>query len=251
MGRKMLMRILSISIALLFLGVFLPSLTNGAVNPTSVEFGEVAVGSQDSQLLSISNSNSLPVSVIFFLSYENGDCGFSLAYEGSALTPDATTGYIYLPEQIAGNGSVNVEVIFAPTEPPATCSATLLVAAGGVARATLSGTGIEAPLKSLTLVIDEQDTKVLDFEYEGKLFSERLDEIAAKARNHGQYVRWVAFWTRRALRDDKLDKEQMKAILKAAAHAKIPKEGAIMSRKEKHHHGRHAGGFRSHGDHHK
>jgi hypothetical protein len=46
--------------------------------------------------------------------------------------------------------------------------------------------------------------------------------IAAKARNHGQYVRWVAFWARRAYRKDLLSKEDMKTIMRAAAHANIP-----------------------------
>jgi hypothetical protein len=223
MGRKMVVRILSISIALLFLSVFAPSLTKGAVyfNPTAVEFGEVEVGSQGSQLLSITNTNSGPVEVLFGLSYENGvDCGFSLAYGGEPLTPDPNNGYIYLPEPIGANGSVNVEVIFAPSE-PATCSATLLVSAGGLARISLSGTGVAAP-QVTNIIIDGQETGVLDFEYEGKLFSLRLEEIAAQARNHGQYVRWVVFWTRRAHRDDKLDKDEMKAIRKAAAHANIP-----------------------------
>jgi hypothetical protein len=253
MGRKMVVRILSISIALLFLGVFLPSLTNGAVepppvDPVLVDFGEVEVGSQGFQHLSIYNSNEDPEQVIFFISYDNGgpDCGFSLA-----LTPaPGNNNLYYLPGELEGKGSVDVEVIFSPTDPPAACSATLMVSVGGVANATLLGTGVEA--KKLTnIIIDEQDTGVLDFELDGKLFSMRLDEIAAKARNHGQYVRWVFFWTRRAHKNDMLDREQMKAILKAAAHAKIPKDGVIKGRKEKHHNGRHAGRFGFHGGHHK
>ena len=226
MGRKKVVRILSISLALLFLSVFAPSLTKGAVSfdPTLVEFGEVEVGSQGSEFLSISNTNQTNVVVYFAITYENGvdDCGFSLAYGGEPLTPDPNNGYMKLPVEIAAGSSDNVEVIFAPTDPPVTCSATLLVAAGGLAKITLVGTGIEAPAKSLTLVIDGQDTGVLDFEYGKKFVSERLEEIAAKARNHGQYVRWVAWLTRRLHKAGKLDREQMKAIRKAAAHANIP-----------------------------
>jgi hypothetical protein len=92
---------------------------------------------------------------------------------------------------------------------------------------------------------------VLDFEYKNGNFSEWLDKIAEEAWNHGQYVWLVGFWTRRAYKDSKLDKEQMKAILRAAAHAKIPKDGVIKSRKEKRHRGRHAAWFGSHGGHHK
>lgn len=223
MGSRMVVRILSISVALIFFGVFFPSLTNGAVNPTKVDFGEVEVGSQASQLLSISNGNNGAVDVMFFLSYhnENADCGFSLAFGGEVFTFNAENNYVVsLPAQIPANGSINVEVIFAPTD-PGTCSATLFVSAGGVASAILTGTGLEAP-QVTNIIIDGQDTGVLDFEYDNKLFSVRLDEIAAEARNHGQYVRWVVFWTRRAYRDDKLDKGQMKVIMKAAAHANIP-----------------------------
>jgi hypothetical protein len=72
------------------------------------------------------------------------------------------------------------------------------------------------------VVIDGQDTGVLDFNYKDKLISARLEEIAAKARNHGQYVRWVAWLTRRLHKAGKLEKEEMKAIRKAAAHANIP-----------------------------
>jgi hypothetical protein len=115
---------------------------------------------------------------------------------------------------------------------------------------TLKGKGVAAAeLEELS--IDGRKTGVLDFEYKGKLFSVRLEEIAAKARNHGQYVWLVVFWTRRAHRDGMLEKEQMKDIIKAAAHAKIPKDGVIQGKKEKHHRGRHAAWFGSHRGHHK
>lgn len=228
MGRKMVVRILSISLALIFLSVFVPSLTKGALNPTSFPFGEVEVGSQDSQVLSVTNPNPDPVKVYFLILYTEGqDCGFSLSYGDVALVPDpAANNYIFLPGdgKIAGSATINVDVIFTPTDPLDTCAATLWVVYDGIgaAQASLSGTGLEAPSKSLTLVIDGQDTGVLDCDYKGKLISARLEEIAAKARTHGQYMRWVAWLTRRLHKAGKIDKQEMKAIRKAAAHANIP-----------------------------
>jgi hypothetical protein len=219
MGRKKVVRILSISIALLFLGVFLPSLTSGGVNPSSVTFEGVEVGSQVSETLRITNQVEGEVSVLFMINGAN--CGFSLAYNGEALPPGPYEGSLQHPEKLSGNNDyVDVEIIFAPTE-VGTCSPTLMVSAGGFAQVTLEGTAVEAA-KVTNIIIDEQDTGVLDFKYEGMFFSERLDEIAAEARNHGQYVRWVVFWTRRAYRDGMLDRDERKAIVKAAARANIP-----------------------------
>jgi hypothetical protein len=259
MNSKMVVRILSISIALLFLGVFLPSLTNGAVSPLSVTFNGddgdegVVVGSQESQFLNIKNTNDGATNVTFYLL--EAACGFSLAYGEDAFTFEEENGYVVfltvdgVPVEIPSGESIDLEIIFAPTE-PGTCNGTLWISAGGVAPVSLTGIAVEAPALT-NIIIDGQDTNVLDFEYKNMRFSEWLDVIAAEARNHGQYVKLVAFWARRAHKAGNLEKEEIKAIVKAAIHAKIPKEGVITGKKEKHHGRRHTAWFGSHGGHHK
>ena len=61
-----------------------------------------------------------------------------------------------------------------------------------------------------------------------------ISSVSGLEKGKSMRIRWVFFWTRRAHKNDMLDREQMKAILKAAAHAKIPKDGVIKGRKEKH-----------------
>jgi len=243
MNLKMVIRILSISMALLFLGMVAPCLAIEATTPTSLDFGEVTVGTTtEPATLTINNPNAtyemtVTLSVVNSeFNGEPGECGFSV--EPPQLTLD-------------GGGSDDATVSYAPTG-EGVCKADISVyyGRGAPILVPVEGTAVEAaPLTNI--IIDGQDTYVLDFEYKNGNFSEWLDKIAEEAWNHGQYVWLVGFWTRRAYKDGKLDKEQMKAILRAAAHAKIPEEGVIKSRKEKRHGGRHAAWFGSHGGHHK
>jgi hypothetical protein len=257
MNSKMVIRILSISIALILSAMLCPTLTFGEVEVAEesssdslslVDFGEVAVDSTSQETLVVTNINNEMITLRFSLS-SGSNCEIKLLTEsvfydvGVDNSVKVTLQYKALAEydpsaEEASSGSLYI--VYTGQESNST-QYTIL---------TLKGKGVAAEeLKELS--IDGRKTGVLDFQYEGKLFSVRLEEIAAKARNHGQYVWLVGFWTRRAYRDDKIDKHEMRAILKAAAHAKIPKDGVIKSRKEKHHGGRHAAWFGSHGGHHK
>ncbi len=246
-----MIRILSISLALILSAMLCPTLTFGEVGVEKesssdslslVDFGEVTVGSTSQEKLVVTNINAEVIDLRFTLS-SGSSCNITL------LTDSVFYG-------VGVDNSVNVTMQYEALAEEACSGSLYIVYTGKTSGSTkftilpLSGTGV-AVAEPMKLSIDGQEIEVLDFEYDGKLFSVRLDEIAAKARNRGQYVWMVVFWTRRAYRDDKIDKEQMKAIIKAAAHAKIPKDGVIKGKKEKHHHERHAAGFGSHGGHHK
>lgn len=254
MGRKMVIRILSISIALLFLGMLFPGLTKADISTDKpdnlVDFEKVLIGSSETIVLAITNlDEQYPIQLILNLS-GGADCGISYDTD--------------LQQEVVGVGqTVSLPIIYEP-EPsgPDSCSGTLRIYYLAVCEPTpdnpcppfefpyldveIKGMGVSAPS---TVIIDGLDTGVENKTYQGKTVSYWLDELAAEARNHGQYVRGVALMVRKMHKANVLSKEDMKVIMKTAAHAKIPKEGVIKSRKAKHHRGRHAGGFRSHGDH--
>jgi hypothetical protein len=96
-----------------------------------------------------------------------------------------------------------------------------LVAAGGLARISLSGTGSEAAPMALTVVIDGYDTGVENRLNDDKPISEHL-AMCEEAKNHGQYVRCVGLKIRQMRRKKILNEDESRAIMKAAAHANIP-----------------------------
>lgn len=215
MSPKVSIKIISFFVALILSATLFPGLTNGAVAPATIEFDPVVVGSPPSTVvLKVSNPNTDAMDVSFFLS--GGECGFSVFLGDTSLVGAD-------PINLAGGEPINVEVRFEPSDPVA-CSAQLWViyAGYGAISVSLSGTGIEAPSVSPTVVIDGRDTSVENKLYEGKYISEWMDECAASARNHGQYVRCVALLTRKMSKAEVLAKEERRAIRKAAAQANIP-----------------------------
>lgn len=68
-----------------------------------------------------------------------------------------------------------------------------------------------------TIVIDGVDTRIDDFQYQGKLVSKHLDDCAAAARNHGDYVSCVAKLTNALVKAGLLTGKQKGIIMDAAA----------------------------------
>lgn len=214
MNSKMVVRILSICMALLFLGMVAPCLAFDPTTPTSLDFGEVTVGITASDTLTIHNPNpSYPMNVTLSVvnSVFNGElgvCGFSVE-----------------PAQLAlgGGGSGDATVSYAPTATNVgSCEADISVYYGRGAPILVHVTGTGAAAGPKTVIIDGEDTGVENKAYQGETVSYWLDALAAEARNHGQYVRGVALMLRKMHKADVLSRQEVKVIMKAAAHANIP-----------------------------
>lgn len=221
MGSKMVLRFLSISMALLFLGMFFPGLSKASVSIDSPEnidspddpipFGNVAIDSERTISVGIKNQNETAAIKLYFRLDSGETCGFWFDEKAQGLeVPAGEIGY--------------VDVTYKPSELiPCSGSLIVLYIGGGLygnMPVLLEGMGV--PSAPRTVMIDGLDTGVENKFYEGETISYWLDELAAEARNHGQYVRWVAFMTRKMHKANVLSKEEMKAILKTAAHANIP-----------------------------
>ena len=72
-----------------------------------------------------------------------------------------------------------------------------------------------------TIVIDGCDTGVEDFEYDGRLVSEILDELAAAAKSHGQYKSKVAKLLRELRRAGVITTEEAESIQHCADESTI------------------------------
>lgn len=207
MSSKMVVRILSISLALIFLGMVAICLAFEATTPTSVEFGEVAVGNEEPAVFALLINNPNPsFAMTVNLSLVNGVCGFSVEPAEIELAP---------------NGSGNTTVFYKPTG-VGYCEDDLSVYYGRGQPVLVHVTGTGVPAGPSTVIIDGQDTGVENKTYQGETVSYWLDALAAEARNHGQYVRGVALMVRKMHKADVLSREDMKVIMKAAAHANIP-----------------------------
>lgn len=74
-----------------------------------------------------------------------------------------------------------------------------------------------------TIIIDGIDTGIDDFQYQGRLVSKHLDDCAAVAKNHGNYVSCVAKLTNALVKAGLLTGKQKGVILDAAAKSSYGK----------------------------
>jgi hypothetical protein len=217
MNSKMVVRILSISMALLFLTLFFPSMSKADItveNPDNpIPFGDVAIDSE--RTISVGFKNDNADDLILFFGLEPGDegpCGFSYDEQAASwfVVPAGEVGYLEVTYQPSGEGA---------------CSESLSVdyVGGGLFGTIIVGLeGKGVPSAPSTVIIDGQDTGVENAIYNEEAISVWLDKVAAEARNHGQYVRGVALMLRKMHKAEVLSSNEMKIIMKAAAHANIP-----------------------------
>ena len=204
---KGIVTIMSISLALTVSNMFFPMMTSAFVSPAFVNFGEIAVGSSTTTILSVTNTNTETIYVSFSL---DGDvCGFAI-----------DTSEISIP---SGERRF-LQINYAPRVEGA-CSATLQVETAGseVIPVRLMGVGIAAdPAPTNTIVIKDFDTGVTDKLYGGQLISQRVAYCADEARNHGKFVSCVAHVTNELKREGVITEEDKDALQSCAAQAKIP-----------------------------
>jgi hypothetical protein len=202
-------RIISILSILTILGMLTPMITNAAVSPTFVDFGEVEVGSSSIRTLLITNTNNVPIDVTF--SIVGDECGFSVNLRSLFLE---------------ANGRGLVEVSYAPYEANS-CSANLIVEmtrARSLEMVPLTGIGIvPSPPLPTTIMVGGVDTGIIDALYEDQLISEQIEQCATEAKNHGQFVSCVTHLTNELKREGLITKEEKTTIQRCAARARIPR----------------------------
>ena len=217
MGKKMAVRILSVSLALVFLGMVFPSLSDSSVGTTGeVDLGQVLINSSPaSTTFGIQNQNEQSWIALYF--NLEGTCGFSY---------DTTLQGSVLGIKGEPNDTVTMTIEWAPSE-LGVCSDTLTVYYYDSSyelnevSVVLTGEGVDK-LGPSTVVIDGQDTGVENRLNDGIPISDHLAICEENAKNHGQYVRCVALMTRKMHKANVLNYEERGSIMKAAAHANIP-----------------------------
>ena len=201
-------KIISVFLASIVLGIFLPMTAGATVNPTSVNFGEVELGSSSTITLSVSNPNRLAEINVSF-SIDGGVCGFTIDRRVMSI-PAGQRGLL--------------RVNFTPLA-TGRCSATLLVesTAPEVIRVSLMGVGImPRAVPPSTIVIGDFDTGIIDRECDEGLISERINKCGNDAKNHGKFVSCVARLTNELKRNGIITEEEKDIIQGCAAEAKIP-----------------------------
>ena len=201
--------------ALAFCILWLPCVGNAYVTPATADFGEVAVGSDNVIPLIITNTTGN--SYILYFHFDNYECGFFVNRQEVYLAP---------------NGSLDIEVRWAPGEETA-CSARLLVTSGGntLEEVPITGTAVspdqvkgpdrDAELPS-TLHIGECDTEVLDRMNGEVSISELFGACHDEPSNHGQFVRCVVSLANDLRKQGLISQKEHAAIKSCAARSGIP-----------------------------
>jgi len=73
-----------------------------------------------------------------------------------------------------------------------------------------------------SLIIDGCETFVVDFSYEGQMISQRIQDIAASAKNHGKFVSDVVHLCNELMKAELITAEEKMAIIECAAESNLP-----------------------------
>ena len=213
MSSKMVVRILTISLALLLFGMVVPSQSDASVaTEAEVKLDPVLLDSSPiSTTFGIQNQNEENQITLYF--NLTGTCGFSYdtTLQGKILGP---------------NEVVEMAIQFEPSD-LGVCSDTLTVYYYGAdfvlneVNVILTAEVVDQ-LGPSTVIIDGIDTGVENRLNDDEPFSEHLAKCEENARHHRDYVRCVALMTRKWRKANVCSKQERRQILKAAAFANIP-----------------------------
>ena len=233
--RKIVVRAISICLAVIVSAIFLPSLANGLVstdkdteNGPVVDFGDVVKDSSKTMILKITNQTDEPLKLLMTLSYD-ATCTFLLT--GSAVmtvegqeTVDVGVTY---EAQSLGPCEGKLYIIYTGTT---TSTGT---ATSGTVIVTLMGNGVdevEPDNQAGTIVIHGCDTGVFDRDYNGSSLSALIRQCANGARHHGAFARRVARLMSRLKKAGAISGEEKGAIQRCAAQADLHKGQFLRSR---------------------
>lgn len=212
--RKRSLMVVSLCLAFIAWGALFPTLTIGSVQVETADFGEVAVGSTSTIPLEITNTGSS--TLILNLRFENYSCSFFLDRQSD----------------IPLNPSVSITVNMSWTPPEGsegtTCSDTLKILNGNwdvLETVLVTGTAVEAGQSprtlNPTLVIGGRDTGVKNEVYKGKTISDWIAYYADAAKNHGQFVNYIAHLTNELKAAGLISDKEKGAIQSCAVKAKL------------------------------
>ena len=201
---------ISIFLALIISMIFCPSVSKGSVDPPTVDFGEVGVGSSSTITLQVTNNpNEEDLNVSFYM-YDDAGCGFS-------IVSDVSEGV-----SLSAGQSVDVDIRYEPSG-LGECSAKLYItyADVGVLAVPVKGIGVEAATSG-TIVIDSRDTGVEDQLYGDQPISDWIKQCEDEAGNRCQYVRCISQLTRELAKEGIITRKEKHIIRWYAMQANIP-----------------------------
>jgi hypothetical protein len=217
--RKITVRVISISLALIVSAAFLPTLANGSITTEPVvDFGDVVKDSSKTITLKITNKTDEPMALRITWS-SDGSCAFSLSSSILSMEGRETVdvGVTYEARSL-GPCEAKLYIIYTTTSGTTTSTGTTT---SGTVIVTLMGNGVEEGEPS-RIVIDGCDTGVPDRDYNGGPISALIEGCASEIKNHGAYVNGVAKLTNELKKEGVISGEEKGAIQSCAAQANIP-----------------------------
>ncbi|MGD9039699.1 MAG: hypothetical protein PVH82_08700 [Desulfobacteraceae bacterium] len=225
MYSKMVLRILTISVALIISALLVPSTVRAELAAeTTLNFEKAVLNEPNEMPLMLANNNSDAEITLYLLpSGDNGTCSVDVLVPEATPTPNPQL-------TIPAEETVDIIVIY-QTSTTELCSGEILIywfggGGSGWHTITVDGIGEEA---NHNIFIGSLDTGILDREWQDRYISEWIEECAADARNHRDFVKKIFRLTKKMKRDDAITWKEMRIIRRYARRANIPTIGIEVS----------------------
>lgn len=227
MYSKMVLRILSISLALMISAILVPSTVYATLDAkTSLTIEKAVLDTPTDTTLMLANNNpDAEITLHLLPSGDNGTCSIGVLVPDEAdpsnATPDPNPVLTIPP-----NETVDLMVIY-QTSTTEQCSGEILIYwyggnQSGWHTITIDGTGEEANVNR-TILVGALDTGILDREWQdNKSISEWIDEYAKDARNHLDFVKSIFRLTKEMKKEGVITWEEKRVIRRYARKANIP-----------------------------
>jgi hypothetical protein len=227
MCSKTVVRILSICLALIILGMFIPSKVCASLAAeTLLTFEKAVLDTPTEMSLLLANNNPDAEITLYLLpSGDNGTCSVGVLVPGQTPEPNPVV-------PIPADEAVEIIVTY-QTSTTELCSGEILIYWYGGNESdwhtiTIEGTGEEANVER-TILIGALDTRILDRQWQDRYISEWIEECAEGASNHRDFVKSVFRLTKDMKKDDAITWEEKRIIRRYARRANIPTIGIEVS----------------------
>jgi len=225
MYSKMVLRILSISLALFVAAMIFPGVVKSvhadsdldlSNETTDVDLGNVPLNTAMDITFVVANENAAPLGLSLFPPADT-DCTIKTSSDSINLLANESEALVVTYETSTTESCSGQVVIFWFGEGNP----------GDFHYINVGGKGGEA--KNSNIVIGAFDTGIPDREWEDRYISEWIDEYAQSARNHGQFVKRMVRLTRKLMRDGVITRGEKKVLRRTARWANIPSIGIEVS----------------------
>jgi hypothetical protein len=218
MCSKVVLKILTISLALMISVILVPrTVCAELVAGTSLTFDKAVLDEVNEMPLIMENNNPDAEITLYFLpSGDNGTCSVGVLIPDASPTPNPQA-------TIPADETLDIIVTY-QTSATELCSGEILIywfggGESGWHTITVDGIGEEA---NHNIVIGSLDTGILDREWQDRYISEWIEECAADARNHRDFVKKVFRLTKKMKKDGAITWKEKRIILRYARRANIP-----------------------------